>query len=183
MLRKLQTIKAIVCTLTLAVICGLSTTWLRAQESNVQPGSEQMERSSEAQGRRFEGSWEVIVDPNTPTPRHVYNSISRGGVYIGSDRLQPFAGPQHGVWEHLGGDRYAYFFKQDQFDDKGKFVGVLTLRARLSLVGKDEFAGVAQGDIVEPNGNQIQLPCGMIRGIRIKLEPLPDRCRAIMPGL
>ena len=173
---------ALFLSLTLLVI--ISTTLLRAQtsqETNDQFEAQSESRSShgswrELQAQQLEGSWAIVVPspPGQPV-RNVYGSFARGGVFIGSDRLAPFAGPQHGVWEHLGGNKFAYTFKQDQFDPLGNFVGILTVRAKLSLTGRDKFTAAAHGEIRDVNGNLlVDLGCGSggepIRGTRIKLE-------------
>lgn len=177
------TTKSILIAFSLIAVCAFSTLLLRAQtsqETNDQlTGQTEAQSESQAshgrlrelQAQRLEGSWAIVVFPSVVPVRNVLGSFARGGVFIGSDRLAPFAGPQHGVWEHLGGDRFAYTFKQDQFDPMGNFVGILTVRVRLNLTGRDKLVGVAQGDVRDVNGNLIvDLGCGPIQGTRIKLE-------------
>ena len=174
--------------LSLTLLLIISATLLRAQTS--QETNDQLTGQTEAQSKsqsshgswrelqaqQLEGSWAIVVPspPGQPV-RNVYGSFARGGVFIGSDRLAPFASPQHGVWEHLGGNKFAYTFKQDQFDPLGNFFGILTVRASLSLTGRDKFTAVAHGEIRDVNGNLlVDLGCRsggeMIRGTRIKLE-------------
>ncbi len=106
--------------------------------------------------------------------------LPRGGAFIGSDRTRP-ASKQHGVWAHLGGADFAYTFKEDLFDAMGSFAGILTVRVRLNLTGKDDFVGVANGEQRDANGNLIFNRCTTIRGARIKIEPLAPQCQSITP--
>ncbi|MGH9767578.1 MAG: hypothetical protein ACREAB_09115 [Blastocatellia bacterium] len=145
-----------------------------------------LEQIKQAQAQRLEGSWDVIVTPVVPpgVPQppsfHAYGSFARGGAFIGSDRTRP-ASKQHGVWAHLGGADFAYTFKEDLFDAMGNFAGILTVRVRLTVSGKDDFVGVANGEQRDANGNLIFNRCTTIRGARIKIEPLAEQCQSIMP--
>src|SRR5262245_13185567 len=147
---------------------------------------EVLEQIKQAHAQQLEGSWDVIVTPVAPpgAPQppsfHAYGSFARGGAFIGSDRTRP-ASKQHGVWAHLGGGNFAYTFKEDLFDVMGNFAGILTVRVRLTVTGKDEFVGVANGEQRDANGNLIFNRCTTIRGSRIKIEPLAEQCQNISP--
>lgn len=145
-----------------------------------------IERQREAQAQQQEGSWDIIVTPVVPPgvppipPIHAYGTFARGGAYIGSDRTRP-ASKQHGVWEHLGGNLFAHTAKEDLFDVQGRFAGILTIRVRATLIGKDEFVGVAQGEQRDANGNLVFTGCTTVKGTRIKIEPLAAQCQSITP--
>jgi len=174
----------------------VSTAVARAQSeepehSVAQPASQGgildiLEQIKKAQAQRLEGSWDVIVTPVVPpgVPQppsfHAYGSFARGGAFIGSDRTRP-ASKQHGVWAHLGGNDFAYTFKEDLFDAMGNFAGILMVRVRLTVTGKDEFVGVANGEQRDANDNLIFNRCTTIRGARIKIEPLAPQCQSITP--
>jgi hypothetical protein len=108
-------------------------------------------------------------------------SFARGGVYTGFDRNAPLGSPQHGVWEHLGGNRFAWTFIGDNFDAMGNFVGTLKLSARITLTGKDTFIGVANPQVRDAAGNLILDACSTFKAERIKTEPLSERCQGITP--
>ena len=148
--------------ITLIAVCAFSTVLLRAQSSEPSSNGEQEAAHAESsrercnwrcqQGQLLEGSWDVVVTPvvppGVPPPPsfHAYTTFSRGGGSFGSDRSRPFS-KQHGVWEHLGGNRFASTFKEDLFDTSGNFAGILTVRVRTTLLGAHaappEYAGRA----------------------------------------
>ena len=182
--------------ITLIAVCAFSTVLLRAQSSEPSSNGEQEAAHAESsrercnwrcqQGQLLEGSWDAVVTPVVPTgvppppSFHAYTTFSRGGGSFGSDRTRPFS-KQHGVWAHLGGNRFASTFKEDIFDAMGNFEGILTVRVRTTLTGRDTYVGVANGERRDPNGNLILSACATIRGTRIKVEPLPDQCQSITP--
>lgn len=192
------TANSILFALLLATVLAISTAVLRAQTSQetYDQQAEQTEAQSESQNlrgrlkelqaQRLEGSWEVIVTPVVPpwVPQppsfHVYTTFSHGGGYTGSDRTRPFS-KQHGVWEHLGGNSFAGTFKEDLFDAMGNFAGILTVRTRTTLTGRDTYVGVANGEFRDAAGNITRSACTTFRGTRIKVEPLPDQCQGITP--
>ena len=190
-----MTARKIALFLSLALLVALSTTLLHAQSNEgeqraaaAQGGGilDTLERLKEAQAQQQEGSWDIIVTPVVPPgvppipPIHAYGTFARGGTYIGSDRTRP-ASKQHGVWEHLGGNMFAHTAKEDLFDPQGGFAGILTIRLSTTLIGKDEFVGVAQGEQRDVNGNLVFAGCTTVRGTRIKIEPLAEQCRSITP--
>ncbi len=190
------TTKNILIAFSLIAVCAFSTLLLRAQtsqETNDQLPTEAQSESQNGRGRwkelqaqRLEGSWDNIVTPVVPpgVPQppsfHAYTTFSRGGGSFGSDRTRPFS-KQHGVWEHLGGNRFASTFKEDLFDPMGNFVGILTVRVRTTLTGRDTYVGVANGERRDASGNLIFNGCTTIRGTRIKVESLPEQCQSITP--
>jgi hypothetical protein len=178
--------------ITLLVICAASL--LHAQTSqethDADPAQTESYRAHnrwrELQAQRLEGSWDVIVTPAVPpgVPQppsfHAYATFARGGAFIGSDRNRA-ASKQHGVWEHLGGNRFAYTAKEDLFDERGVFSGLLTIRVRVSLNGRDEFVGVANGERRDADGNIVFNRCSTVKATRIKTEPLAEQCQSLRP--
>lgn len=144
-------------------------------------------RLRQQQAQQLEGSWEMIVTPVPPPgapplpSRHLYTSFARGGVYIGFDRSAPFGSPQHGVWEHQGGNEFAWTFAGDNFDVMGNFLGTIKLRAKITMTGRDTFVGVANPQVRDAAGNVILDACSTFRAERIKAEPLSERCQSITP--
>jgi hypothetical protein len=188
--------KRIFMTLTLAVVVTASTTALRAQ-SNEEQASRQgwqsglildaSEQQRQGQSQKLEGSWAVTVTPVPPPGapplpnRFIYLTFARGGAVIGSDRGLPFASPQHGVWEHLGGHEFAYLTIQDLFDAAGNFQGTLKVKSKITITGPDEFVAVSNPQIRDAAGNLILDGCSTSRAVRIKTESLLERCQSITP--
>jgi hypothetical protein len=188
--------KKIYLALTLAVIASLANT-TRAQSDTGNPDAERqaaqgggfldtLERMKEAQAQQLEGSWTVtvtlVVPPGTPQPPSFigHATLARGGAFFGSDRTRPLS-KQHGAWVHLGGNDFAWTFTEDLFDAMGSFAGTATIRVRLSVTGKDTFVGVSNGEYRDAAGNITRNGCGMVRGERIKIEPLSAQCQNITP--
>jgi hypothetical protein len=188
--------KRIFMTLTLAVVVTASTTALQAQ-SNEEQASRQgwqsglildaSEQQRQGQSQKLEGSWAVTVTPVPPPGapplpnRFIYLTFARGGAVIGSDRGLPFASPQHGVWEHLGGHEFAYLTIQDLFDAAGNFQGTLKVKSKITITGPDEFVAVSNPQIRDAAGNLILDGCSTSRAVRIKTESLLERCQSITP--
>lgn len=182
------TAKSILIAFALIAVLAISTALLHAQtgpetndqftgQSEAQSESQNSRGSlKEAQAQRVEGSWHIVVTPAVPPgiPQppsfNVYGTFARGNAFIGSDRAQPL--PQHGVWQHLGGNRFAYTFKQDTRDGMGNFTGVFQVNVQFHLTRNDVFVGAASGVQRDPNGNVVVIRCATIRGTRIKVEPL-----------
>jgi len=137
--------------------------------------------------QKFEGSWAATVTPVVPpgvpaVPSfQVYLTNSRGGASIGSDRTRPFSGPQHGTWEHTGGNSFAATHVQDLFDGMGNFLGTLTVRQRISITGQDEYVGVGNAETRDAFGVIVSSRCSTLRGVRVKVEPLAVQCQSIVP--
>jgi hypothetical protein len=103
-------------------------------------------------------------------------ACARSGASILSDRQAPFANPGHGVWEHQGGNEFAYTFMGDDFNAVGNFLGTLKVRQKLTLTGPDELVGVGNAELRDASGNLLFTRCNTIRGQRIKVELLPELC-------
>jgi hypothetical protein len=158
-----------------------------AQQAFFNEGCDWLCQLLERQAQQLEGSWEMIVTPVPPPgalplpSRHLYVTFARGGVYIGFDRSAPFGSPQHGVWEHRGGNEFAWTFIGDNFDVLGNFVGTLKLRAKITMTGKDTFVGVANPQVRDAAGNIALDACSTFKAERIKAELPSERCQGITP--
>lgn len=188
--------KKIYLVLTLAVIATLSAITSRAQshtEAAAQSGGilDVLEQRGQAQAQQIEGTWTVTVTPILPPgappigPFTVYTTFARGGVFIGTDSSNVFShdsNPQLGVWEHRGGNSFAFTFKQVLLDAMGKFTGILSVDALLTVNGKDSFVGVANGELRDARGNLIMtLGCGTMKGERMKIGSLANQCQTFLP--
>lgn len=181
--------------LTLMVVAAISATILRAQAPEQEAAQQESSNRQcgwlcqfrERQAQRLEGSWAMtvtaVVPPGVPPPpvRNNYTTFTRGGGAIGSDRQAPFSNPQHGVWEYVRGNEYAYTFVSDGFDAAGNFQGTLKARFKITLTGRDEFIGVDNAELRDAAGNLVFSRCNTIRGQRIRIEPLPAQCQGIIP--
>lgn len=196
-----KTAKRIFLALTLAAVVAISATVLRAQ-SNEQPINREQQAAQpafvntqcdwlcqlrERQAQLLEGSWVMIVTavapPGVPPPpvRTNYTSFARGGVSIGSDRLAPLANPQHGAWEHRGGNEFAWTLIADNFDPMGDFLGTLKVTSKLTLTGRNEFVGVNSSEIRNAAGTVVFRGCNTLRGERIQVESVREDCRSTTP--
>ena len=195
--QKLMTARSIIFALTLAGMMAIPTATLRAQSSDESTTAQLagqggildvLEQIRQAQAQQLEGSWAGVTAPIAPPgapplpPANIYLSFARGGVLIGYNRFLHFGSPQHGVWEHLGGNSFAFTFKQDIFDGLGNFMGVLTVRGRLTLNGKDEIvSNNFSAERRDAAGNVIAGGCGTLRATRIKVEPPAEQCQNLTP--
>jgi hypothetical protein len=162
----------------LAGVFAVSALFLGAQAS---PGA-----NDHKAGQKLEGVWTIMITPTLPPgapplgPFTSYGSFARGGAFVGSPRsneLSFLANPQYGVWEHRGGNRYAFSFKSDLLDSEGKFSSVLTADSLITLSGNDSFVGVTNGEMHDADGNLIlQLGCATMTGERMTIGPLADQC-------
>ena len=183
---------ALLCAMLLAVTSGSVRAQSSTEQETAQLAAAVSDRCDwlcqlkEQQTQQLEGSWDAIVTPVVPSgvPQppsfHAYSTFARGGATTGSDRTRPFS-KQHGAWAHLGGNDFAVTRKEDLFDAMGNFTGTLTVRTKLTITGKDEFVGVANGEFRDAAGNITRSACTTIKGTRIKVEPLPAQCQGITP--
>jgi hypothetical protein len=178
------TINKIYFAFTLVIIAAISAIVPYAQSSD---GRTIGLQSTGKKAERLEGSWIItvtaVVPPGVPPPpvRTNYTTFARGGVSIGSDRLAPFANPQHGVWEHQGGNDFVWTFVGDNFDPAGNYLGTLKVRNKLTMSGPDQFVGVNNAELRDAAGNLVFSRCNTFRGERIQIEPLAEQCQSIPP--
>jgi hypothetical protein len=197
--QKSVTARRIILALTMAGFIALPVTRLPAQSSESIASDEALSiealsqedlreafaQIKKAQGQRLEGSWVItvtpVVPPGVPQPPsfRAYATLARGGALIGSGRTTPLGSPQHGTWAHIRGDEFAFTAIQDLFDVMGNFQGTVTVRVKLTLIGKDEFVGVSNGETRDAAGNSTSNRCGTVRGQRITIEPLAPQCQSI----
>jgi len=177
----------------LIVISAISASILQGRTSDGQTPEravqkdglpDELEQLSHAAAQRLEGSWLItvtaVVPPGVPPPpvRTSYASFARGGASIHSDRQAPNANPGHGVWEHRGGNKFAFTFISDDFDAVGNFLGTVKVTNKLTLTGPDEFVGVGQLELRDPAGTVLFIRCATVRGERIKIGSLTEQCRS-----
>jgi hypothetical protein len=193
-MKKLMIAMSIFCALSLAGMMTVPALYARssAEPTTAQPATQGgilnvLEQMRKAQAQQLEGSWTGVVTPAVPpgVPQppsaSAYLSFARGGVLIGFNRFLPFGSPQHGIWQHLEGNSFAFTFKQDLFDGLGNFLGTLTVRGKLTISGKDEFAGAFSVERRDANGNPLPTGCGTLRATRIKIEPPAEQCQNLTP--
>ena len=167
----------------LVAIFAFSTSSPQAQAG---PGSDDRKN-----GQKLEGSWTLMLTPTLPPgapplgPFTAYATFARGGAFLGSARDSGFsfsANPQHGVWEHRGGNRYALSFRQDLLDETGAFASVLVADALLTLDDNDSFTGVTNAELHAADGTLIMpLSCGTLAGERMTTGSLANPCSASTP--
>jgi hypothetical protein len=183
--QKIMNARRILLALTFAAMLAIPTISARAQSGG--GILDVLERIKLAQAQALEGSWAITVTPIPPPGEpqppsfRAYLAVSRGGAVTGFDRNRPFNGPLHGTWAHLGGNEFAVTSVMDQFDVMGNFLGTLTSRRKFTVIGKDQFVGVANSEFRDAAGNITAVRCATSRGERIKIEPLAPQCESIPP--
>ena len=192
--QKSATARRIIFALILAGFIAIPVTRLRAQSSESISSDQTLsietlsqedlrEALKKARGQRLEGSWVItitpVVPPGVPQPPSfgAYATLARGGAFTGAGRTP--SSKQFGTWAHSEGNEFAWTFIEDLFDGAGAVVGTRTVRVKLTLIGKDEFVGVSNGETFDTAGKSTSNLCGTIRGRRIKIEPLAPQCQSI----
>jgi len=185
----------------LAALTAFPATSLRAQSEEQNQEAKQaaaqggtldvLERIKEEQAQQLEGAWAYtvtpVVPPGVPQPpsSRAYITIARGGGLTGYVRNAPSGphyGAHHGVWQHLGGNEFAFALIRDEFDVQGNFLGTAKINTRLTMIGKDGFVGVGSREFRDPAGNLADIiRCSTIKAERIKVEPLAPQCQSITP--
>lgn len=156
----------------------------RIQRLELQYRQRESDEEKEKRAQQFEGSWEVTitpaVPPGIPQPPNIraHATISRGAI-ISSDRTRPFS-KQHGSCEYIGADQLVCTSNEDLFDSAGTFTGTFKVRARSTLIGTDEFVGIANVEQRDVAGNLLFNRCATIRGQRITIEALSPQCLNIV---
>jgi hypothetical protein len=190
----------IIFALALATMIAVPTASLRAQSSDepttARSGAEggildMLEQARQAQAQQLEGAWAYtvtpVVPPGVPQPpsSRAFLTIARGGgltAYVRNAPSGPQYGAHHGVWEHLGGNEFAWTLIRDEFDVQGNFLGTAKINTRITLTGKDGFVGVGNREFRDPAGNLADIiRCSTIKAERIKVEPLAVQCQSLVP--
>jgi hypothetical protein len=97
-------------------------------------------------------------------------------VLFASNRDRPLDGLQHGVWEHVGGNNFAWSQVQDRFDVNGNFIGTFTSRANGRLIDRDTLVSVTSVEFRDAAGNLTLARCSTNRATRFKQLPLAEQC-------
>jgi hypothetical protein len=131
---------------------------------------------SDAGTKTLAGAWFSTVTP-TQVPAFVgLGTFSADGGITNTTSLSlgsPLESPGHGQWVRTGRDRYAVTFFTISADAAGNHILTSKVRANLQLSADgDEFTGVFQVDVLDPNGVLLGSDTGNVRAIRIKVEPL-----------
>jgi hypothetical protein len=127
---------------------------------------------------RLVGTWDAQVtardcatgNPTRPTFASIA-SFNQGGTTIGSTSGMPQAArtPEHGIWRHLGSNRYLFRFKSFNFDPTGAAVSyvIVTHEIELDDSAKNYFShGTAQFFLM--NGTKIAEGCSDAIGTRFE---------------
>lgn len=183
-----MTVRKIALFVLIAVGVTTPATLLRAQPgaaANAQGGVlDVFEETKRRQAEQIEGTWISEIVPLSPPgapPFRVYRSFARGGVLYASNRDRPLDGLQHGVWEHQGGNNFAWSQVQDRFDVQGNFIGTFTSRANGTLVDRDTLVSVTSVEFRDAAGNLTMARCSTNRAVRFKQLPLADQCAGVLP--
>lgn len=127
---------------------------------------------------RLVGTWDAAVtirDCATGNALNTFSSIAsfnQGGTTIGSTAGQPQAArtPEHGIWQHIGANRYAFKFKSFNFNAAGVAIsyGIVTHEIELDASGNSYVSsGTARFYLM--NGTQVGQGCSDAIGTRFEL--------------
>jgi hypothetical protein len=144
------------------------------------PGT-QAETGSDAHGnspaKTIVGAWFSTVTPTLIPPFVGLGTFTADGGLINTTSLSlgaPAESPGHGRWIRTGRRTYDVTFFTLSADAAGNHTVTSKVRAKLRLSADgNQFAGVFQVDIFDPNGGLLGSDTGTIRSKRIVVEPLP----------
>jgi hypothetical protein len=122
------------------------------------------------------GAWFSTVTP-TVIPRFVgLGTFTADGGLINTSSLSlgtPLESPGHGRWVRTGRRTYDVTFFTISADAAGNHTVTSKVRAKLTLSADgNEFNGVFQVDVFNPDGGLLGSDTGTIRSRRIEVEPM-----------
>jgi hypothetical protein len=130
-----------------------------------------------AAAKTIVGAWFSTVTPTLLPPFVGLGSFTADGGVINTTSLSlgsPLESPGHGQWIRTGRDTYDVTFFTVNADVAGTHILTSKVRGKLRLsADANEFTGVFQVDVFDPNGGLLVSDTGTIRSTRIEVEPLP----------
>ena len=175
--------RIMVLTLAMAGVLAIPAAIMRAQ-SDDRVIEQTLAKTSDIKSERMEGSWIVTITPAVPPgvpappPFRAYATCARGGALFGSDARRA-SSKQHGTWDHVRGSEFAWTAVEQLFNESGEPAGIVIIRAKINVIGANEFIGVSNGEERDAAGTTVSNRCGTIRGERITIEPLAPLCQSI----
>jgi hypothetical protein len=122
------------------------------------------------------GAWFSTVTPTVIPPFVGLGTFTADGGLVNTTSLSlgtPLESPGHGRWVRTGRRMYAATFFTISADAAGNHILTFKVRANLTLSADgNEFNGVFQVDVFDPNGGPLGSDTGTIRSRRIEVEPL-----------
>jgi hypothetical protein len=123
------------------------------------------------------GAWFSTVTPTVIPPFVGLGTFTADGGMVNTTSLSlgtPLESPGHGRWVRTGRRTYDVTFFTVTADAAGNHILTSKVRAKLRLSADgNEFTGVFQVDVFDPNGGLLASDTGAIRSRRIEVEPLP----------
>jgi hypothetical protein len=123
------------------------------------------------------GAWFSTVTPTAIPPFVGLGTFTADGGMVNTTSLSlgaPLESPGHGRWVRTGRRTYDVTFFTVSADAAGNHTLTSRVRAKLRLSADgNEFTGVFQVDVFDPNGGLLGSDTGTIRSRRIEVEPLP----------
>lgn len=158
--------------LPLAIALVLSTVATPATQADMDSGSH-----GNGGGKTIVGAWFSTVTPTVIPPFVGLGTFTPDGGLINTTSLSlgaPHESPGHGRWVRTGRRTYDVTFFTVSADAAGNHTLTSKVRARLRLSADgNEFTGVFQVDVFDPNGGLLGSDTGAIKSRRIEVEPLP----------
>jgi hypothetical protein len=140
----------------------------------------QAEMDSRAHGndaaKTIVGAWFSTVTPTAIPPFVGLGTFTADGGLVNTTSLSlgaPPESPGHGRWVRTGRRTYDVTFFTVSADAAGNHILTSKVRATLRLSADgNEFTGVFQVDVFDPNGALLGSDTGTIKSRRIQVEPL-----------
>src|SRR5262245_26210108 len=127
---------------------------------------------------QLDGAWNVTIvfdqpglPPCAPAPAvAIATSATRGTMIAESCYASEGAG--HGAWARTGNNQFSITFVGNSFAPDGTVAASYKVRATVSLGPTgDTFAGPFQTQILDLTGNVLDTFTGVVKGVRIVVEP------------
>jgi hypothetical protein len=123
------------------------------------------------------GAWFSTVTPTVIPPFVGLGTFTADGGMVNTTSLSlgsPLESPGHGRWVRTGRDTYDVTFFTVSADAAGNHILTSKVRGKLQLSADgNEFTGIFQVDVFDPNGGLLGSDTGTISSMRIEVEPLP----------
>jgi hypothetical protein len=157
--------------LLLTIALALFTTATRATQAEMDSAAHR-----NGQAKTIVGAWFSTVTPTVIPPFMGLGTFTADGGLVNTSSLSlgtPLESPGHGRWVRTGRRTYDVTFFTISADAAGNHILTSKVRAKLTLSADgNEFNGVFQVDVFDPNGRLLGSDTGTIRSRRIEVEPL-----------
>jgi hypothetical protein len=140
-------------------------------------GTQDQDDSSQSRAKRIEGTWRVNVTQRNCQTGAVLRTFpamltfAQGGTLTGTTTAFPPSsrGPDHGVWSHAGGLRYAAVSEAFHFNPAGAWVSTQRITQAIQLgPDGDIFTSDASVEFFDTLGNTTATGCATAVATRME---------------